>query len=412
MTFEFLRCGDCQKRLSEIGVIAGFSEENLSTLMQPERALTAHIPLKRDDGTLDILPAIRVQYSRILGPTKGGIRFHPSVDSYEVTELSFLMTLKNSLAGLPYGGAKGGVAVDAKTLSAGELERVARGYVRAFADILGSDKDIPAPDVGTNEQVMAWMVEELEKITGKKDLAAFTGKPISLGGSLGRETSTSRGGYFILKEMFNSQMTSEIKVAIQGFGNVGSHLAELLSADGFKIVSVSDSSAGVYREDGLNVGKLVEFKNRGGRFADLPAQGGWEGGGKIIDSEDVLFVDADVLAPSALGGVIIRENVSKIKAKTIIEMANGPIEEPAEESLAEKGVVIVPDILANSGGVIVSYFEWEQNRREEVWEEEKVNQRLKEMILEAFEKVRGVSNEKRVTLREASYIVALERLVA
>ena len=399
-------CENCRLQLSkieELGIITG---KDLSILRDPQRSLIIHFPLKMDDGSTRLLTGYRVQYNDALGPTKGGLRFHQDVNVEEVSELAFLMTLKNSLAGLPYGGAKGGIRVDPRELSKSEHERMTRRFAREIARVIGEDLDIPAPDVNTNGEIMLIMLDEYEKFIGKKSPATFTGKPVEHGGSLGRETSTSRGGFFILHEHLSDKNSSDVRVAIQGFGNVGGHLAEILHEEGYKVVAVSDASTAIYKEDGLDIPDVVKCK----KDKDLKEYA-CEQDFSFISNDELLALDVDVLVPAALGGVITKENVDTIKAPLILEMANAPIDPDADPLLEKKGIEIIPDILANAGGVIVSYFEWVQNKADEQWTEEEVNKKLEKIIVPAYKKVIGVSKKEGVNLRSASYITAINRIL-
>lgn len=369
---DLIMCENCKMQLEKVKDIKHLNSKELFILKNPKRILTTNYPVRLDNGNIKLISAFRVQYNDALGPTKGGIRFHQSVDLGEVSELAFLMSLKTSLAGLPYGGAKGGVKINPKEFSDGELERVSRGYVKEMFKFIGEDIDIPAPDVNTNPKIMGWMLDEYERMLGKKAPGTFTGKPIVLGGSLGRDKSTAKGGFFILEEKYKNVDKSKLKVVIQGYGNAGQNIAEMLSTQGFKIIATSDSSCAIYDEKGLDVKKLSEFKsNDKNSFKNLE-------GYKKITNEELLELDCDLLIPAALGGVITSKNVNNIKAKVILELANSPISPGADSILKEKGIEVIPDILANSGGVIVSYFEWVQNLQNYYWTEKEVDDRLKE----------------------------------
>jgi glutamate dehydrogenase/leucine dehydrogenase len=358
-----------------------------------------------DNGEVKMINGFRIQYNDALGPTKGGVRFHESVNEHEVVELSFLMSLKTSLMGIPYGGAKGGIKINPKELSESEIERVSRGYVHAMYNIIGPHTDIPAPDVNTNSQVMAWMMDEYEKIIGKKSPGAFTGKPIELGGSLGRSTSTSRGAFYIINERFKSEKNkSKLKVAIQGFGNAGYNLAKMLYDSGFCIVAVSDSHTGIYNSKGLNIDKVFKYKKENKTLAGFK-------GVKEITNEELLELKCEILIPAALGGVITGDNVKKINAKFILEVSNAPISSFADDYLEKNKVEIVPDILANSGGVIVSYFEWVQNLQNFYWTEDEINEKLKKIILDTYAKVIDESKRYKTSLRTASYTISVNRIL-
>jgi len=404
---DFIVCENCVKHLDKIKKIVHMNDKDLKILENPRRVLNVNFPLRLDSGEIKIVNAFRVQYNDVLGPTKGGIRFHFDVDTEEVTELAFLMSLKTSLVGLPYGGAKGGIKINPKELSEGELERVSRGYIKEMAKFIGPLNDIPAPDVNTNPKIMGWMKDEYELIVGHKSPGVITGKPILLGGSLGRNESTARGAFFILEEKFkNIADKYSLSIAIQGFGNAGSYLAKFLFDLGFKIVAVSDSSTGIYSERGLDIDDLIERKKISPRFSDMDLDNI-----SFISNSDLLELDVDVLAPCALGGVITSENADKILAKTIIEVANAPISTEADEVLGLNGIEVIPDILANSGGVIVSYFEWVQNLQNFYWGEDDVNDKLKKKILSSYANVLRESSEFGINLRKASYTLSINRIL-
>ncbi len=401
---DLILCKNCKKQLEMVKNIEHLGDKELFILKNPRRTLTVNYPVRMDNGQVKIISAFRVQYNDALGPTKGGIRFHPDVDPDEVSELAFLMTLKTSLVNLPYGGAKGGIRINPKNLSKGELERVARGYVREMYKIIGPTQDIPAPDVNTNPKIMGWMMDEYEQIAGEKAPGSFTGKPIEIGGSLGRDTSTARGTFYIIEEKYKNVDKSNLKVAIQGFGNAGSHIAKMLSELGFKIVAVSDSQTGIYNKEGLVIDDLIKFKQSRKSFKEYK-------NAQHISNEKILELDVEILIPAALGGMIKSRNADKIKANTIVELANAPISTSADTILKEKNIEIIPDILANSGGVIVSYFEWVQNLQNYYWSEDEVNKKLKEKILESYGKVLEISNKFSLTLRTASYFLAINRVL-
>ena len=375
-TGEITICENCEMQLDKVKEFENLSSRDLSILKTPRRILNVNYPVKMDDGSVKVINAFRIQYNDSLGPTKGGIRFHPEVNQEEVAELAFLMSLKTSLVGLPYGGAKGGIRINPQSLSLSELEEVSRGYVKEMFRFIGPKKDIPAPDVNTNPQIMVWMMDEYERIAGEKSPESFTGKPVSLGGSLGRNESTARGLFYILEEKYKNQNKKNLEVAIQGFGNAGSKIAELLFNIGFKIIAVSDSSSGVYSKKGLSIDELIMFKKKGGKFIDHD--------GEKITNKEILELDVDLLIPAALGGVITKNNANRVKAKIIAELANAPLSPGADSILSKKGTEVIPDILANSGGVIVSYFEWVQNIQGYYWSEDEVNQKLKTKILDAY----------------------------
>lgn len=354
------------------------------------------------------LQAYRVQHNNKLGPYKGGIRFHPEVDRDEVQALATLMSFKTAAVGLPLGGGKGGVAVDPKELSKAELEEISRDYVHGLHEHIGPDKDIPAPDVNTNAQIIDWMVDEYEKLTGDDSRASFTGKSVKAGGSLGRDEATGRGGVIVLRELLAKASKREpISYAVQGFGNVGSYFALIAGKEhpGWRLLAASDSSSGLYDAEGFTAKDLAKFKSGGGRFSDFHK-------GKKISNDELIGLDVDVLVLAALGNAITGDNVDTVKAKIILELANGPVDEEAYKQLSSKGVVVVPDILANSGGVIVSYLEWLQNKKNEHWPEAKVNKKLEDYLTKATREISLRAERDNMTLKEAAFAVAIKRLVS
>ncbi|MBI4130798.1 Glu/Leu/Phe/Val dehydrogenase [Candidatus Roizmanbacteria bacterium] len=360
--------------------------------------------------------AYRVQHNDWLGPFKGGLRFHPTVDLNEFQTLAYLMTLKCALLGLPFGGAKGGIAVDPKELSEKELEELSRTFVREFFDNLGQDRDIPAPDVNTNPQIMAWMLDEYEKMLGSHAPATFTGKPVALGGSLGREQATGVGGAIVLREYAGKigKKPQDLTVAVQGFGNVGHYFAQTVSNMGFRIMALSDSKGAIAtsQTEGFDIEQILSCKKGKGYLAGCYCVGGVCDirFGRKIANEELLELPVDIVVPAALENVIHENNANNIKAPIILEMANGPITKEADEMLIKKGVTIIPDILANAGGVTVSYFEWVQGRMGYYWEEQEVLEKLEKKMKEAFGQVWNISHEKNIPLRTASYLLALQRL--
>lgn len=352
----------------------------------------------------------RVQHNNQLGPYKGGIRFHPQVDYDEVRALATLMTLKTAAAGLPLGGAKGGVAVNPKELDRKELEELSRAYVRHLYKYIGPDKDVPAPDVNTNPQIIDWMVNEYEKLTGDTSHASFTGKSIQNGGSLGRDAATGRGGVTTLAELLKLEGKSDQKfsMAIQGFGNVGSFFALVAEKEqpNWKLAGVSDSSATVYDPKGLSARELDDFKTKkDGRFADFPA-------GKKLDEDKIISIKVDVLVLAALEDAVTEKNVKQVKAKYIVEMANGPINAAAHDYLTNQGITILPDIVANSGGVVVSYLEWLQNKNDERWSEAQVNKKLAAYIKKVVKEIYSIARKQKISLKEAAFVLALRRLTS
>jgi len=387
--------------------IMKIEHDELEILRKPDRVIEAALPVVMDDGRIKVFTGYRVQYNNIRGPYKGGIRFHPRVSLDEIKSLAFGMTIKCAVADIPYGGSKGGVAVDVKKLSRHELERLTRAYARGFADFIGPYKDIPAPDVYTNPQTMAWIMDEYSHIKGENTPAVVTGKPVEIGGSLGRDTATGLGGFYVFEQVLSQLKMPKNKasIAVQGFGNVGMNFALIAFAAGYKIVAVSDSSGAIYDKDGLNIEKVLSHKQTTGSVIDF-------NGLKNITNEQLLELPVDVVVPAALEGVINKTNAGRIKAKVIFEMGNGPTTPEAEEKLQKKGVLIVPDVLANAGGVIVSYFEWVQNLRHYYWEQAKVEGNLEKQIVGAFKKVwQTMEEQKNRDMRTAAYMVAVERLV-
>ncbi|MFB6246056.1 MAG: Glu/Leu/Phe/Val dehydrogenase [Candidatus Pacearchaeota archaeon] len=397
-------CENCKKHLESMQELERLNKKELFILKNPQKTITTNFPVKLDNGETKLVPAYRVQYNNSLGPTKGGIRFHPSVSESEVTELAFLMSLKNSLAGLPYGGSKGGVKIDPRKLSKAEKERVARGYVRAMHQELGEKLDIPAPDVNTDSQVMAWMLDEYEKILGQKAPGTFTGKPLDLGGIEGRSESTARGGFFIIQEDYRNYDKSDLSVAVQGFGNAGKNISKMLYDEGFKVVAISDSSTAIYQEDGLNIDTLIEKESEIIEFEELEEY-------QKISNKELLELEVELLVPAALGGVITDENASEIKANRILELANSPVTPSAHKTIVENGTNIIPDILANAGGVIVSYFEWVQNLQNYYWSAEEDEKQLKERIQNAYRDVQAESEKHDLDLRTASYTISINRIL-
>lgn len=402
-----MKCTNCNIRLLGLEKKGLITSDTTNILSSPERSIEVSIPLRKDDGTFEVLNGFRVQHSTARGPAKGGIRFHHHVDKEEVMELAFVMSLKTALVDIPYGGAKGGVQFNPKDYSEKEIEQVSRLYMRSMVDVLGAHKDVPAPDVNTTPKIMGYMRDEYKKITGIDEPAIITGKLIEDGGSLGRDTATGRGAFNVLEKHFEGQNKKEISVAIQGFGNAGSVLAGLLFDAGYTVVAVSDSKHAIYKQDGLDI-HAVEKHKQDGKSLDLFSAEGLS----VIVNEKLLELPVTVLAPAALGGVITEKNAPNIHAKIIIEVANSPTTPEAEDVLNEKNIPIIPDLLANAGGVTVSYFEWYQNIHKEQWSLEQVNEKLKEKMEKAYVETKEKSDELGVSLREAAYLVAIERIIA
>ncbi|MFZ8806464.1 MAG: Glu/Leu/Phe/Val family dehydrogenase [Minisyncoccia bacterium] len=391
-------------------------EDLFKILEKPQREIKVYLPLKRDNGEIEIFEGHRIQYNNFLGPYKGGIRYFPEVNEDEIKTLAFLMTIKCALVNLPLGGAKGGIKVDPKNLSEKELENLSREYVRKIYDFIGPDKDIPAPDVNTNAKIMDWMVDEYLKISNSKDIklkATFTGKSIQNDGSEGRGEATGKGGETILERFVEKMgLKKPLTVAIQGFGNVGYNLAKFLYQKGYRLVALSDSKGGIYSEKGFNPELVMECKKEKGMISGCYCVGSVcdISLGRDISNEELLELDVDILIPAALENVINEKNADKIKAKIILEMANNPLTEEADEILNRKGVIVIPDILANSGGVTVSYFEMLQNLNNEKWSKEKVFEELEKYLSKSFDEVWQIKEKLNIDLRKASYIVALRRI--
>jgi glutamate dehydrogenase (NADP+) len=405
---------DAIARLERIGEEVGARPELIELLRRPLATLEATVSIRRDDGTRSYFDAYRCRYNDTLGPTKGGIRFHPKVAPDEMKALALWMTLKSAVMGIPYGGAKGGVAVDPKELSPMELERLARAYVRAMADFIGPETDIPAPDVYTNSRIMGWMMDEYETIHRIKAPAMITGKPIRLGGSLGRDEATGRGAFLCIRELarLRDLEPRSTRVAIQGFGNAGYHVARLLSLEGYPIVAISDSKGAIYRESGFDIESLYEGKQGTRTLRGVYCQGSICSLVKHeqITNERLLELDVEILVPAALEGVIDSHNADRIRAPIIVEVANGPIAAAADRILQDRNILVVPDVLANAGGVSVSYFEWVQGRSGLQWTIDEVRKRLAAMMVGAFCEVWETSRRNGSTLRSAAYAVAYQRL--
>jgi len=405
---------DAIERVRRIGENAGVSEDVINALMHPQATLTAALAVRMDDGSTRYFTGYRCRYNNLLGPSKGGIRFHWEVNRQEVQALALWMTIKCAVLGLPYGGAKGGICVDPKQLSPLEIERLSRAYVRAMSDFIGPDTDIPAPDVYTNARIMGWMMNEYETIKRVKAPGVITGKPISLGGSLGRDDATGRGAYMCIKQLAikNGWDPKQIKVAVQGFGNGGYHVARLLHNDGYKIVAISDSQGGIYSQEGFDVESIYKGKQQTKRVTALYCEHTVcelvEH--QTITNKQILELDVDILIPAALEGVINRNNVNQIKAKTIVEIANGPILGDVDKIIQEKNITVIPDVLANAGGVTVSYFEWVQNRNGYYWTLQDVRQRLEKLMNKAFNETWEIAHNEGCSMRDAAYTLAMRRL--
>lgn len=397
------------------------SAEERSILAEPQHVHEAQLSITRDDGTKAQFPAYRVQFNNARGPYKGGIRYHPAADLDEVKALAALMALKTAVVNIPFGGAKGGIQVDPKKLSSRELQEVSRAYIRAFVDHVGPDIDVPAPDVNTTPAVMAWMRDEYEKLTHSFSPSVITGKPMSYGGSLGRDTATARGGFFILQELIDREALDpqEMKVAIQGFGNAGGTMAHLLHGAGFTVVAISDSQGGIYSAEGIDPVRIEKYKRKTGAVAGEYCEGSVcdvqkmkMDGVQHVTNEKLLELPCDILIPAALDNVITAENADRIQARTVLELANGPTTPEADVILEKKNIRVIPDILANAGGVTVSYFEWVQGRSGEQWTAERVDHELKRIMLDAYKMVRRTAYREKMSYRHAAFAVALRRILS
>jgi len=394
------------KPLREAAQLLNVRPDVFEAIANPQRTLIVTLPVKLDSGEVKTFTGFRVQHNDARGPAKGGIRYHPDVTLDEVQALALWMTMKNAVVGIPYGGAKGGIRCNPKELSSHELERLTRSYSAAIACFIGPDKDIPAPDVGTNSQIMGWFADEYYKLAQHNVASVITSKPLAIGGSKGREAATGRGLFFIAQEA-SRQLGIPLKgsrVSIQGFGNVARYIAKDLHQAGSQIVAVSDSTGGIYNPRGINPDRLIEHKTKTGTVKSLA-------GAKEISREDPLTVDCDILIPAALENQVTEKNADDVKAKLVLEGANGPISPDADKTLREKKTTIVPDILANAGGVTVSYFEWVQNRTGYYWTGEEVDERLEKVMKSAFTDVHETAKKYNADLRTASYLLAITKVL-
>ena len=405
---------DAIRRLDRAFQYAEIDQEAVERLKHPKQILEVSIPVRMDDGSLRVFTGFRVRHDDTRGPTKGGIRYHPDVNLAEVKALAFWMTFKCAVAGLPYGGGKGGVIVNPKELSRMELERLTRGFIEQIADFIGPETDVPAPDVYTNAMIMGWMMDEYSKIHRRRTPAVITGKPIPLGGSLGRDDATGRGAYHCIKELEQKRgwNPEEIRVAVQGFGNAGQHIARLLHADGYRVLAVSDSRGGIYKSDGFDIPSLIHVKNESRKLTAVYCE---ESVCEVVEAdtitnEQLLELDVDLLIPAALENQITNDNADRIQAPVIVEVANGPITGDADQILNEKAKLVVPDILANAGGVTVSYFEWVQNKGGYYWTVDEVHSRLHEIMSREFNAVYDFMEQKEIDMRTAAYALALNRI--
>lgn len=414
-----------QNTIRKAGKSMGLSDATIERLVQPD-AVHEYMISAMVKGKKTLLKAFRIQHNNALGPYKGGIRFHHNVSREEVQALATLMSIKCAVAGLPYGGGKGGIIFNPKDVTDSELESISKSYARAISNVIGPEVDVPAPDVNTNPLIMKWMADELQVIRKKqradaktlKQLhATFTGKPVKNGGTLGRTEATGRGGVFILEALLKKIKKDKkgLTIAVQGFGNVGYYFAQIAKEQGFTVVAVSDSKGGIVASDfteSLDPAAILECKKKSGVLAGCYCAGGVCDiqKGKTVTNQELLELPVDVLVPAALENVITKENAHKIKAKVVVEMANGPVSEEAYDYLTKKGVYVVPDVLANSGGVTVSYLEWYQNMKGQTWTEEKVNNRLRAMMTTSFEEIWTTYTKKKLSLKEAAFQTALSRM--
>jgi len=394
-----------QRQLQKVADTFGIDHQLVGVLSQCKKAVEVSIPTSMDDGTVRPFAGYRVTHNIARGPSKGGIRYHPDVTLDEVKSLAMWMTWKCSLMGLPFGGAKGGVICDPKSMSRSELERMTRRFTSEIINEIGPEKDIPAPDVGTNAATMAWIFDTYSMNKGHSVLGVVTGKPLTIGGSLGREEATARGALFCLSSALESEGKSldGIRIAVQGFGNVGSYFAKFAAEEGAKVVAVSDSSGGIHNPNGVDIAAAFAHKRGGGSLSELK-------GGDRITNEELLVIDCDALAPCALEQVITPDNADHVKARIVVEGANGPVTPAADDMLEANDVLVLPDVLANAGGVVVSYFEWVQGLQEYFWKEDEVNRRLHDIVTRAFDETRATVENRKTSMRMAAYGLAVQRV--
>lgn len=395
-----------QQQVKNACLSLGLEEAAYELLKQPEKMLEVAVPVRMDDGSVKVFQAWRCQHSTALGPAKGGIRFHPQTDADEVKALATWMTFKSAVVGLPFGGAKGGIRCNPKELSQRELEGLTRGYVRAVADFLGPQKDVPAPEVYTDAQIMAWIMDEYSALKGSSIPAVVTGKPVAAGGSVGRDTATARGAVYCVKEAA-SRLSLDLRGAtyvVNGYGNAGSFAAAYMDDFGAKMVACNDSRGGAYNPDGMDAREVMAWKERHGTVRGFP-------GSADISVKDLYALPVDVIIPAALENTITEEVASGVKAKVIVEAANGPTTPAADDILNQKGVLVVPDILASAGGVTASYFEWVQNLQGFYWTAEEVDKRLEKIVLDSFSAVWKMHEDKKVSMREAAFLLGVKRVV-
>lgn len=392
-------------QINEAADIMSLDENVKAVISHPKKMLQVSVPVKMDDGKTKVFKGYRVQHSDVRGPCKGGIRYHWQVDIDEVKALATWMSMKCAVVNIPYGGAKGGVECNPKEMSQGELERLSRAYITSISQIVGPELDIPAPDVYTNAQIMAWFADEFSKIKGKPQLGVVTGKPLDFGGSLGRNTATAQGGvYVLLKYLKDNNIDPKgMKVVVQGFGNAGMFGATILHSEGMKIVGVSDSKGGIYKEEGFDPNSVLEAKQAKGSVQDFD-------GVEKMTNEELLELECDVLVLAALENQVHKDNAKNIKGKIILELANGPITPEGDEIIVKNNIEVIPDILANAGGVTVSYFEWVQNLANFYWTEKEVQEKLKPIMEKSLDDVLSMKNKYNSTMRQAAFILAIKRI--
>ncbi|CAA9570220.1 NADP-specific glutamate dehydrogenase [uncultured Synechococcales cyanobacterium] len=405
---------DASQRLQQALKYVDISEDAIEYLKFPQASLSVSIPVRMDDGRLKVFQGYRVRFDSTRGPTKGGVRYHPNVSLDEVQSLAFWMTFKCAVLNLPFGGAKGGVTLNPKVLSKFELERLSRGYIDAIADFIGPDIDILAPDVYTNPMIMGWMMDQYSRIRRKLCPGVVTGKPVAIGGSLGRDTATAMGAFFVIKTILakHNRSPQETTVAVQGFGNAGAEVAELLFHAGYQVIAVSDSQGGIFAAQGLDIPSLRQAKEASRSFKAFYCQDSVHNlvEHELLSNEELLSLDVDVLIPAALENQITEVNAKDVQAKFIFEVANGPVTSAADHHLQQKGVQVFPDILVNAGGVTVSYFEWVQNKSGLYWSLAEVNQRLQQKMIAETEAIWALSQKQATSMRTAAYIHALKRI--
>jgi len=398
---------DALAQLEEVANIISLDPKVLATLQKPERVISVSVPVEMDDGSFKIYDGYRVQYNSARGPYKGGIRYYQTADLEEVKALGLWMVLKTALLDLPLGGSKGGITVDPKQLSVEEVEKMTRSFTRRLAPFIGPEIDIPAPDVNTNPEVMRWISDEYSKVVGQDTPGVVTGKPLEHGGSEGRGTATAKGGFYVLEELakYLNLEPASTRVVIQGFGNAGYYFAQFVHEAGYKVVGVSDSKGGIYQSEGLDPDAVMAHKTQTGSVAHFPDA-------QDVTNEELLIQECELLVPAALEQVITQKNAGELKAKAVLELANGPTTPEADQILHDKKVIVIPDILANAGGVTVSYFEWQQNLSGDKWSEEEVFTKLEPMMKDAFKQTMDHAEKHQVRPRMGAYVAAIERLKA